>query len=240
MTLTAVTKVTALLGFSAALALPALAGDRAEFQAIGYSEDGRYFAFEEFGIQDGSGFPYSNIFILDLPADKWVNGTPVRMTHHDETVSLGALRRLAAADVAGRLDRLGIEVPAAIIAMNGDGEPDAAAYSLRFGPPGYGLAPVQSEHLLEIEVFDLPAGPDCAIVDGSTKGFALKLDGVERARDQGSLPKSRGCAMDYRVYAVVSPGAFGSGEGADVAIISSYPFGFEGPDRRFLAVPLGQ
>ena len=38
------------------LVTPALAGDRALIDVIGYSQDTDYFAFEEFGIQDGSGF----------------------------------------------------------------------------------------------------------------------------------------------------------------------------------------
>ncbi len=42
-----------------ALASPSLAGDRAGIDFIGYSADGGFFAFEEFGIQDGSGFAYS-------------------------------------------------------------------------------------------------------------------------------------------------------------------------------------
>lgn len=232
------TRVTVLLAASLGLALPALAGDRALFQPIGFSADGRYFAFEEYGVQDGSGFPYSNTYILDLPADKWVNGTPVRMTHHDETVGIAALRRLAAEDVAERLDGLGIDQPGAIIALNGEGEPDAAAYGLRFGRPGYGLDAVQEGHLLELTVFDLQPGADCAIIDDQTKGFALSLDGVELSRDTGQLPRSRGCAMDYRLYAVVRPADFTGVPGSGVAIVASYPFGFEGPDRRFLAVPL--
>ena len=56
------------IGTAAAIAFagPALAGDRAVIDFIGYSADSRYFAFEEFGIQDGSGFPYSSIYIIDL------------------------------------------------------------------------------------------------------------------------------------------------------------------------------
>lgn len=232
------TRVTALLAASLALLAPALAGDRALFQPIGYSGDGRYFAFEEYGVQDGSGFPFSTTYILDLPADTWVSGTPVRIVHHDETVGIAELRRLAAEDVAGRLERLDIDQPAAIIAMNGEGEPDAAAYGLRFGTPGYGLSPVQDEHLLELEVFDLPGSEDCAIIEDQTKGFALSLDGQELARDSGKLPRSRGCAMDYRLYAVVMPAEFSAAPGDRVAIIATYPFGFEGPDRRFIAVPM--
>ena len=53
------------------LATPAFAGDRALVDIIGYSENANYFAFEEFGIQDGSGFAYSNIYVVDLETDSW-------------------------------------------------------------------------------------------------------------------------------------------------------------------------
>lgn len=240
MTRNAVTKATALLAASLAFAAPALAGDRAQFNPIGFSADGRHFAFEEFGIQDGSGFPFSTTYIIDLPADKWVSGTPYRLTHHDETVSIGELRRLAAKDMARSIEKLGIDFPGSIIALNGDGEPDAEPRVLRFGTPGYGLSEVQTDRRLELEVFDLPSGEDCAVMDNATKGFALTLDGAELARDTGTIPKSRGCPMDYRLYAVVTPADFENVPGEGVAIISVYPFGFEGPNRRFIAVPLGQ
>src|SRR5690606_36811639 len=41
---------------------PAFAGDTASLDVLGYSPDGKVFAFEEYGIADGSGFPYSNIY----------------------------------------------------------------------------------------------------------------------------------------------------------------------------------
>lgn len=239
MTRHAATRVTVLLGASLLLAAPALAGDRAQFTPLGYSDDGRYFAFEEFGVQDGSGFAFSTTYIVDLPADKWAIGTPVRVRQDDESISIAELRQLAASEVAGRLTEYKISYPASIIAMNGDGEPDAAAYGLRYGRPGYGLSGVTDEHLLELELVDLPANADCAIIDDATKGMVLRLDGEEIMRDSGTLPKSRGCTLDYRVYAVVSPADFNSNPGMDVAIIAYYPFGFEGPDRRFMAVPLG-
>ena len=62
-------------------------------------------------------------------------------------------------------------------------------------------------------------------------------DGVghELHRDVGMLPKSRGCITGYRLFAVVTQQYAMAQSG--VAIISTYPVGFEGPDRRFLAVP---
>ena len=81
MRLNVVTKGMARLAASAAaalmlLVLPAMAANRALINMIGYSEDGDYFAFEQFGIQDGSGFAYSEVFVVDLANDKWTAGTP--------------------------------------------------------------------------------------------------------------------------------------------------------------------
>ena len=48
-----------------AVAGSAAAGDTASLSVLGYSPDGKVFAFEEYGIFDGSGFPYSNIYFID-------------------------------------------------------------------------------------------------------------------------------------------------------------------------------
>src|SRR5690606_1891155 len=79
---------------------PAVAGDSAQFDAIGYSEDGRYFAFEQFGIQDGSGFPYSEIFLIDLDTDDFVGGSPFRARIDTEMAQL-ADARSEAVELAG-------------------------------------------------------------------------------------------------------------------------------------------
>lgn len=223
----------------AALATPAAAGDRALIDYIGYSGDGRYFAFEEYGVQDGSGFPYSTIYVIDLPADEWVGGSPYRVRLEGEGDTVAEARSAVRAEAAETLDDLDISAGAYPIAINGDGEPEAAGHELRFGTPGYGLEAVEEEHLLALETVALLPGIDCSIIENKTFGFALSLDGEDLHRDSGKLPASRGCAMDYRLHAVVQAPDWLFGTPAQrVAIIASYPFGFEGPDRRFLAVPL--
>ena len=52
--------------FLCALSSIASAGDFATLNFIGFSKDGRYLAFEEYGTQDGSGFPYSNFYFVDV------------------------------------------------------------------------------------------------------------------------------------------------------------------------------
>ena len=90
------------------LSLPAMAGDRALIDHVGFSADFRYFAFEEFGIQDGSGFAYSNIFVVDLETDSWVIGTPVRVQAESEETSLVEIRAEAARLAADHVDEFGL------------------------------------------------------------------------------------------------------------------------------------
>lgn len=227
----------------ALLAAPALAGDRALIDFIGYSDDGRYFAFEEYGIQDGSGFPYSNIYVVDLPADKWVPGTPIRVRLEDEEAGRAEARAAARDQADPKLDQLKISEPAHLIALNGDGEP-GDGLTLAFGAVGYMPGELQTEHTLSLEIFDASSPEDCvAYLGEEPKGYALLLKGEgenrELHRDAGMLPRSRGCPTTYRIYGVVArpdTGALDDG----VAIVAVYPFGFEGPDRRFIAVPLDQ
>lgn len=225
---------------SIGLAAPAVAGDRAGFNALGFSADGRYFAFEEYGIQDGSGFPYANIYAIDLPADKWVNGAPFTVRLDADDASLAAARQQAMELAGAALDKLSLTAPAELIAHIGDGEPDDGQV-LSFGTPGYGLGEPQNVRTLSLDSFPLAAtGIPCSdYTEQPTEGFALQLDGVEIYRDM-ALPKSRGCALGYRLHAVVTPFQGGLQDPATVAIVSVYPFGFEGPDRRFIAVPIDQ
>lgn len=228
--------------FGLFLAVPALAGDRALIDVIGFSPDARYFAFEEFGIQDGSGFAYSSIYLIDLETDSWIVGTPVRKQADDESTTLSQVRAQVQSEAAEDIEGFGIDVPAEWAALIGDGAPDADAQTLRFGSPGYNPGDVSGDYELRLASFSTTAASPCAEwFSVEPLGYELTIadKGSERLihRD-GALPRSRGCPMDYRIYGVVLP--FNASSISDaVALISVYPGGFEGPDRRFVAVPLG-
>src|SRR5688572_14787104 len=136
-------------------ATPTVAGDRALIDYLGFSNDGRYFAFEEFGVQDGSGFPYANIYIVDLPADAWVSGSPYRARIEDESGDVGDARDRVLEQAEDKLDELGIAVAAHAIAVNGDGEEIGDGHSLTFGRPGFGLDPIQNPRELALETIPL-------------------------------------------------------------------------------------
>ena len=223
------------------LVSPALAGDRALLDLLGYSEDYRYFAFEEFGIQDGSGFAYSNLYVVDLTTDRWVVGTPIRVQAEDEGRPLAEIRSEALTEAQGHFEEFRISVPADLVAVLGDGVPGEAR-TLTFGAPSYNRGEVIGNYTLSLASFPASAASPCQDWFGSDPlGYELSImDGnSERLvhRDD-ALPRSRGCPMDYRLYGVAMPFNAPAISHA-VAIISVYPGGFEGPDRRFLAVPLG-
>ena len=243
MRLNVVWAASALLAASVFSAGPAFAGDAAQFDPIGFSGDGRLFAYEEYGIQDGSGFPYDNIYLVDLIEDKWV-GTPVRVRLDDETATLTAARTKAMAEARAMLDKAALVLPAEILLMNANGEVGASGTEVSFGLFGNGLEPVRDTFKLSLATFASTTTEPCASygMDDPVKGFALTLadadgNGAEIHRD-ASVPASRGCVSDYRIHAVVTPFPSGLGASPMVGVISAYSLGFEGPDRRFVTIPI--
>ena len=232
------------------LAVPASAGDRAGIRFIAYSDTGRYFAYEEFGIQDGSGFAYAKLYVLDLKVNGWVKGTPFQQVIESETGSIASAVAGVRAKAQPMLAKLGVGAPADIAALNADGALDTDMRKLRFGRPGNGMAsPEQDYQLVLSTIQDGIDPPKCAALgEKYVSGFALTLtvngNASEVYRDT-AVPESRGCPQDYRLYAVVTPYESLVSFAPDltpgmVAIVSVYSMGFDGPDRRFIAVPIGK
>ena len=228
-----------------ALIATAHSGDFAYEQVIGFSKDGRYFGFEEYGVQDGSGFPYSNIFIIDLETDTFAPSTPVRLLKKNETASLASVRWEVKSNAKDILRKYKLNHPAVVAYARGLGD---------FADSSEGLsAPITSRVVLPTntdptegkgDYFDLvlkhipvPSAGKCPI---DTIGFQMeKVDpnGKRRFvhRDE-KIFMSRGCPLKYRLSRIYLP-AHRSGDFA-AALISVFQLGFEGPDRRFVVFPV--
>ncbi len=248
-----VREVSALLAASlAALFLifgiaPAIAGDRALFNFIGYSEDGIYAAYEEFGEWDGVGGYYSHIYIVDLSVDTWVKGSPYLVDPEDppgdddtDPRSIGEVRAKALELALPQLKALKIDVPAQTLFLLGDGQGDARGKFVTWSTPSYmGTGETQNDvTTLTIAITGGALSDECGD-DGYASGFVLDRydrDGKHTIHDDADnpIPKSRGCTIDYSIYAVLTP----MDGGTPVAIISVYSSAMEGPDRRFMLVPL--
>jgi predicted secreted protein len=230
----------------------ACASDAPETVAIGYSPDGRYFAFEQYGTQDGSGFPYSDAFVVDLETNSWVAGTPIRTLIEDETATLGATRQKSMSEVSDALTALKISEPAFTLASMPATEVQADRTTVTFDPYYRhmgGSVPVAaadlwgSRYTLRVMTSEaLPKPAHCKDYEEPVMALKITLTDLKSGTEQmvyqdTDIPKSRGCPTGYDIDKVLAPAA----ESQDkrlVALIGVYRFGFEGQDRRMIAIPV--
>jgi predicted secreted protein len=221
----------------AGLAAPAHAGDYADRTIIGFSDDGAWFAFSEYGVGDGSGFPYANVFVIDVEKDAWVAGTPVRATIEDESDDPSAALARAMHEARPILDRLKPYSAGNHVVDNPATELSADPYSVRFRTNQW-FNMMERPWSLKLTRIPMPDASGCENYD-DVAGFRLELtdpDGKTRTlHEDTSLPASRTCARDYAISDVVVMPA-GKGPASMAVVISLIRQGFEGPDRRFLAV----
>ena len=223
----------------------ALAGDSATFAPLGYSEDNRYFAYEEFSIGDEGRPPFATIGIVDRSTGTHIEGSPWTATGGEDGESTLSTLRLEVTTAASEaLARTGIEDPAHFLALIGDGVRDDGQ-SLTFALP-QGADPDALGPPMELSIMKF-AGlikDRCSEeYGGYSVGFALMLLTEDRAKAQrlGQQYTEDGtddCVRRFRIYGVLQP--YNGGDVTSlVAVVSVYTVGFEGYDRRFLVFPVG-
>jgi predicted secreted protein len=230
-----------LIGLAAlVLAGQAMSGDTASLNVLGYSPDGKVFAFEEYGVFDGSGFPYSNIYFIDIEKDKFLPGTPIR-TRVDEELALPKVRGMTRAKAALLLEKYKVEEnPGVIVVYNPPSELDSDGHKVRF--QSYVSAPPHSyTNTLVLTERKFPPTESCLNMTGEYTGFTLKLTEYQGTvvdkvlHEDTTVPASRSCPNAYSIGAVISSEVR---EVTMMAMIQVGSFGFEGNDRRWIAVPV--
>ncbi|WP_020180825.1 DUF2259 domain-containing protein [Methylopila sp. M107] len=230
----------------AALGTSARAGDGAGLDVLGYSADGERFAYEQFGSQDGSSFPYSDLFVIDAATGEDVDGGPFRTVIEKELAGVEAARDETARKAKPVLERLAIGRGGMAVAVN-----EAARPSEELLPMD--VYPVQAKDVAElplpasalgpakVRIETSPArSPHCdTVAEGRAKALTVTLarGGAQPTTLHADKepPDARGCATAYGIAGVyLRPRS--DDAVALVVIVSAYPVGFEGPDRRFVAV----
>lgn len=232
---------TALL-FLLMTATSAFAADNAERAVIGFSPDGRYFAFEQYGVQDGSGFPYSEIFVIDLAANQWVKGSPFRQRLDDETATVSAVRAKAAQTASALLGQLKTVEPGEALAAQLPTQAVADRHRIAFDPFYQSQTNQKGDrYTLGLDLVPFAAPESCFAEDGKQMGFRLTIkdneSGLEKeVHKDAAIPSSRFCPRDYDLSDVIiyRPA---SGAARQVALVGVYTPGFEGVNRRLIAVP---
>ncbi len=231
--------VFALLAF-VLVGIPARAAEFSEFRPIGFSADGAVFAFEEFGVQDGSGFPFASRFFIDTATDTFLPGSTVDIIIRDEEKSVADARAAAAEQSSDLEEKYNfLANPGVIAAFNPLSELDSDAHQLRYLPLSV-VPEFFRPYTARLTEKTLPSSAPCDAMTETKLGFKLEITEVEGKpasillHEDTSLPKSRHCPTTYRLGGVVTHYADGVWTHAFMVLHQS--FGFEGEHGRWMAV----
>jgi predicted secreted protein len=221
----------------------ASAGDFSTFQSLGFSPDGKVYAFEEFGIQDGSGFPYSNVYLIDTEKDSYLSGTPIRVRIDSEEADIAKARADSRDKAKALIDQHKVLSNTGVLAaFNPMGEVGADRKRIEYLQHAVEPTPGGS-FALALEEVPLDLTDNCRdITPDGGKGFRLKLvkrDGEAAdvlLHEDKRVPESRRCPLSYQVSGAMTFNPIGA-DPVHVALVLVRSFGFEGADGRWIAVP---
>lgn len=252
--------------FAAALTLaPAHAFDILALRTLGFSPDGRYFAFMQYGPQWEASKLFAETYVIDAGTDRYVAGVPVRlssdMKDDADSDNIGPELKafLARADKrnAPLIGQHRIGRPGAVLARVAEARVADHEHATDKPPPPAGAAEVTAKHpqlgelRLKLETRELPwpktsrlhsgkSAPSCAQEVDWQKGVAFRLTLTQGGRsivlqDDKTIPASRNCVSGYGIAEVH---AFDRPDGKVTlaVILGMKSRGHEGEDRTFLAV----
>lgn len=223
--------------FTLSTCLVALSGDFAKREIHGFSIDGGLFAFEEYGVQDGSGFPYSNIYVIDTTTDQWTAGSPFRAQLNDETKTVFDAREEAKI-LAGPVMK-SFENRGNVVATNRSTELGIDSKRI-IANPRIVVPPIDNAIEFRLEEVSFAGSARCEAF-GSTSGFRLlkigTRDGDETMllHEDTSIPESRNCPLRYDLADLIT--YYPESQSPSFAVlVRMQTVGFEGPNGRYLAV----
>ncbi len=215
------------------------AGDTANLDILGFSADGSIFAFEEYGIQDGSGFPYANRYYIDTATDSFVAGSPIRVRSEEDGADLVQARQNVSAKGEAFVEDAELKAHSGFTAgYHSLAQVGGDPHQMTLRPRAI-FPPIDEPITISLVEQMFPALESCSGLSDEVSGFTLKMrigDAESRLLYQDkSVPESRICPLGYSIQAVQT---FYPKQGNPVfaVIIAVRRVGFEGPDHRFIAV----
>jgi|GEM_PF-560911 len=218
----------------------AFAADTAEFVTIGFSKDSKTFAYEQFGVQDGSGFPYSEIGFVDVAKNQQAKA-PVRVVASSEASTVRVIRAEARKQAAASLSQLGIvagenlgNVDFMVEGSASPVKPDSAPQIAQFkGADG-------ADYKLTLKSKAAPTSGDPSFVGmyGKPALMSLRLSktsGESKVlQEDSSLTGAGGYPMGYLINQVIQSTVE---DKVNLVVVVSYVKpGFEGFDVRYKVV----
>ena len=224
----------------------AFAGDASTFMPLGFSKSGKYYAFAQTGQQDGSGFYYASVAVVDVAKDEFVASRTVVLQDDSDQINGSIEIALNKALSQVRLSRFGIKKGEnlgedLLIRLPTDHSPtNRSIFSYEYWAEGGATSFVPKFEVLvdSKDGEDTTEGKYCTDLTGkapqmlklSIKALAEDDRRVVVLHEDKTLPRVRNCVSGYKVQRVTAY--------ADNLVIGlSYSgIGFEGPDVRQMVV----
>lgn len=167
--------------------------DKPALDVLGFSADGRFFAYRQSGIEPRSGQAYADLFVVDTTDDSWVVGTPVRVRRDEAQGGLPRALKALGLQSDRLMRRLGLNRAAAGVAFVSK-ELDQMWLTL----------PWSERALLRLVPRGDLAAPGCPVsvpmTRGRVRGFDLTVQRpteVSVLHSDREVPRARGCALSY-------------------------------------------
>ncbi len=179
-------------------------GDAAELEVIGFSEDGKYLAYETFGLIEGGPVYWSQILLIDVERNSWA-APPVQWFAENENISLGQVRDSVRLRADSLLDsfhivrgNVGRQYVSHLFTDSGVDPHRAQFYTGEKRTGGY-----FEEYELVLKEFEAGACSEF----GAKKKLRLTIKNLMIGRERvlqndSEVPQSRGCPLAYRIQEV--------------------------------------
>jgi predicted secreted protein len=188
---------------------------------IGFSKDGAFFAFERAGTHDGSGFPFSEIFILNVCKNEYAT-KPIRFDNEAEDATEESTSALNLKQAKSFLDKFGIV----------KGNSGLKVFSASADVKSSAQFQYRDEKM-KLVLEQTPTQTENCMPDLETRKMTLSLSykgAIQVLQKDKQLPKSRACAFSYTIREVYCYSS------TIVVLIDYQSPGYEGPDLRQIAV----
>jgi predicted secreted protein len=220
----------------------AFAGDFANLNFIGFSKDGKYLAFEEYGTSDGAGFPYANIYFVDVAKNQFA-GKPFKLFIEKETSTEAAARKQIKTAAAKKMLELKIiagntgthTVSHLLNELPLEDKKDESLFEkVRFTQEIYSMWEHGDDYTLTVNRTKVKP-KDCVDYEQPIYKIEVALNNNKSNKSQtlqkdAELPAARGCTFDYQIQDVFTY------EDKIAVFLNVFQPGFEGNDMRFMVV----
>lgn len=218
------------------LVTSAWAGDAAKLNFIGFSKDGRYLAFQQYGFLDGKGTTFANTYFIDVTENKYA-AKPIESGSHtyETSLSKSAIQQINLGRATDQIKQLGIVADNrgehVIAHQFNDIGVNAKQVRFALGTPLAGLTHTP----YQVDLQETAEAGRCEDL-GKRQLLTLTLTQMETKqakilqKDQ-KIPKSRDCPLGYRIQDV-----YVYQEKFIVVFLNLLTPGFEGQNMRYLAI----